>query len=243
MPLFDHFRPPLSLERRWESFHAAWSGSLADALNRVLPAGYFAEEQTHAGAGVEIDVATRESGAGSVAPGGNGPATATLAAPVWSPPAPAVTVPAVFADDFEVRVFQTATGPRLVAAIELVSPRNKDRPEARRAFAVKCASYLHQGISLIVGDILTERHANLHGEIMQLLGAAGAAHLPADGGLYAVAYRPVRREGREGIDVWPEPLALAAALPTLPLALNAEVCLPVDLEATYMDACRRRRLA
>ena len=96
---------------------------------------------------------------------------------------------------------------------------------------------------MIVGDIVTERHANLHGEIMQLLGAGGAAHLPADVGLYAVAYRPVRREGREEIEVWPEPLALAAALPTLPLALNAEVCLPVDLEATYMDACRRRRLA
>ena len=46
MPLLDHFHPPLSLERRWESFHAAWSGSLADALNRTLPAGYFAEELT-----------------------------------------------------------------------------------------------------------------------------------------------------------------------------------------------------
>jgi hypothetical protein len=34
-----------------------------------------------------------------------------------------------------------------------------------------------------------------------------------------------------------------AAVPMLPLALNAEVCLPVDLEATYTDACRRRRLA
>src|SRR5207302_6918246 len=60
MPLLDHFHPPLSLERRWESFHAAWTGSLADDLNRRLPAGYFAEEQTHAGPGVEIDVATRE---------------------------------------------------------------------------------------------------------------------------------------------------------------------------------------
>jgi hypothetical protein len=61
--------------------------------------------------------------------------------------------------------------------------------------------------------------------------------------LYAVAYRPVRREGREEIDLWPRALALGAALPVLPLALNAEVSLPVDLEATYMDACQRRRLA
>jgi hypothetical protein len=215
MPLLDHFRPPLSLERRWESFHAAWSGSLADALNRVLPEGYFAEEQTHAGAGVEIDVASFER-AGAAAGGPNGPATATRTAPVWSPPAPALTVPAVFADDFEVRVFHTATGPRLVAAIELVSPRNKDRPEARRAFAVKCASYLHQGISLIVIDIVTERHANLHHEVLQLLPAGAPATFPPEVSLYAVAYRPIRHGGREEIDVWPERLGLAATLPVLP---------------------------
>jgi hypothetical protein len=43
MPLLDHFHPPLSLERHWESFHAAWAGSLADALKRRLPEGYFAK--------------------------------------------------------------------------------------------------------------------------------------------------------------------------------------------------------
>jgi hypothetical protein len=241
MPLLDHFHPPLSLERRWEAFHAAWSGSLADALNRMLPAGYFAEEQTHAGAGVEIDVATLEGiAAGSRA---NGPTTATLPARVWSPPAPAFTFPAVFADDFEVRVFNTAAGPRLVAAIELISPRNKDRPEARRAFAVKCASYLHQGISLIIIDIVTERHANLHEEVMQLLPAGPSSDLLAGRPLYAVAYRPIRRDGREEIDLWPRPLAVGAPLPELPLALGAEDGLHVDLEATYSDACRRRRLA
>jgi hypothetical protein len=243
MPLLDHFHPPLSLERRWESFHAAWSGSLADALNRILPAGYFAEEQTHAGAGIEIDVATRERDAGTTGARANGPSTATLPAQVWSPPAPAATIPAVFADDFEVRVFNTDTGPRLVAAIELVSPRNKDRAEARRAFATKCASYLHQGISLIVLDIVTERHANLHHEVLQLLLVPAGSTPNTDVPLYAVAYRPVRREGRGEIDLWPEGLALGAPLPVLPLALNADVCLPVDLEATYMDACRRRRLA
>jgi hypothetical protein len=242
MPLLDHFHPPLSLERRWESFHAAWSGSLADALNRILPAGYFAEEQTHAGAGVEIDVATLERRGAAAESRSDGPAAATLPPQVWSPPAPALTVPAVFADDFEVRVFNTDTGPHLVAAIELVSPRNKDRPEARRAFAVKGASYLHQGISLIVIDIVTERHANLHQEVMRLLQGDASPPVPADVPLYAVAYRPIRRGEREEIDIWPELLALATRLPGLPLALNAEICLPVDLEATYMDACQRRRL-
>ncbi len=235
MPLLDHFHPPLSRERHWESFHAAWCGSLADALNRDLPPGYFAEEQTHAGASLEIDVATFEDGRPGAGGPGNGAATATR-------PAPALAVPAVFADDFEVRVFATRTGPKLVAALELVSPANKDRAETRRAFAVKCASYLHQGISLILLDIVTERLANLHNETLELLPAAAAGRLPADVSLYAVAYQPVRRAGRDEIDLWPHALALGAAMPVLPLALNAAVSVPVDLEATYRDACRRRRL-
>ena len=243
MPLLDHFRPPLSQERHWESFHAAWSGALADALNQQLPAGYFAEELTHAGDEVEIDVATFEGRAPAAVERGNGSATATAPAHTWSPPAPAFTIPNVFVDDFEVRVFATRTGPTLVAAIELVSPGNKDRPETRRAFAIKCASYLHQGISLIVIDIVTDRLANLHNEIMHLVRAAPAVLLPPELGLYAAAYRPIRRDGREEIDLWPCRLALAESLPKLPLVVNPEVILPVDLEATYMDACRRRRLA
>jgi hypothetical protein len=242
MPLLDHIHPPLSTERHWESLHASWSGSIADALNRQLPPGYFAEELTHAGATPEIDVATFERTGTVAIARGNGSATATLAASVWSPPVPALTFPAVFADDFEVRVFNTRSGPTLVAAIELASPANKDRPETRRAFAIKCASYLHQGVSLIVVDVVTERNANLHNEIMNLMTTNAESHLPTEATLYAVAYRPMRREGREEIDLWPKPLALAAPLPVLPLALNAEMCLPVDLEATYMDACRRRRL-
>ena len=75
MPLLDHFHPPLSQRRHWESFHSAWASTFADALNRDwLPAGYFAEEQTHAGAGVEIDVATMEGGQERATQGGNGPA-------------------------------------------------------------------------------------------------------------------------------------------------------------------------
>ncbi len=237
MPLLDHFHPPLSEERKWESFHAAWAGSLADDLNRRLPEGYFAEEHTHAGPGVEIDVATREEQE-AASQGGTAVATPPR---IWSPPAPAATIPAVFSDDVELHVFSTVSGPRLVAAIELVSPRNKDRAEARQAFAVKCASYLHQGVSLIVADIVTGRRANLHREILALLPGA-ADPLPADAVLYAVAYRPLRRDGAEQIDLWPARLAVGQTLPVLPLGLTAELCLPIDLEATYMDARGRRRL-
>jgi hypothetical protein len=149
----------------------------------------------------------------------------------------------VFPDTFEVRVFsEDPAGLRLVAGVELVSPRNKDRPDARRAFALKCGSYLVQSVNLIVLDAVTSRQANLHNEMMQLLAAPPAALLPADAGLYAVAYRPVLRNDRAEIDLWPALLAVGAALPLLPLGLTAELAVPLDLEATYTEACRRLRL-
>jgi hypothetical protein len=43
MPLLDHFHPPLTPVRAWESFHAMWATEVARTLNRrVLPKGYFA---------------------------------------------------------------------------------------------------------------------------------------------------------------------------------------------------------
>src|SRR4051794_16499206 len=49
-------------------------------------------------------------------------------------------------DLFEVRVLNVEGQPRLVAAMELISPANKDRPAHRETFAGKCAGYLRQGI-------------------------------------------------------------------------------------------------
>jgi hypothetical protein len=234
MPLLDHFHPPLFPRRHWESFHVTWAGAIADALNEtLLPDGYFAEEHAHAGARIEIDVATFEDQAP--------PANGAVATRTYAPPAPTVTVPTAFPDEFEVRVYEAEGGARLVAAVELVSPANKDREAHRRAFANKCAGYLAQGISLIVVDVVTSRQANLHADVLRQLGRDTDTGLPADAALYAVAYRPVVRGGAELIDVWTESLAVGRDLPALPLALSAELCLPIDLEATYVAACQRRR--
>ena len=78
MPLLDHFHPPLSAERRWESFLSSWATKLADALTeRWLPPGYIAEEHAHFGPSVEIDVATFEREASANGPGQGG-AVATV---------------------------------------------------------------------------------------------------------------------------------------------------------------------
>jgi hypothetical protein len=170
--------------------------------------------------------------------------TVTLQARVWAPPAPALVMPAVFPEDFEVLVFHSEGGNTLVGAIELVSPSNKDRSSQRRAFATKCASYLDQGVSLVLVDIVTNRNANLHNEVIDLMKVGDVFRLPSEGfDLYAVAYRPIKRHETEQIEIWPAPLILAQPLPVLPLALNAGLCLPIDLEATYEATCQRRRIA
>jgi hypothetical protein len=241
MPLLDHFRPPLSAERRWESFHSSWATKLADALTeRWLPPNYIAEEQAHLGAAVEIDVAAFEQEPSQVR--GDSGAVATLAPPAWTPPAADSVFSSVIPDTFEVRVLSTDTGPKLVAAIELISPGNKDRPAQRRAFAVKCASYLYQGISVIIVDIVTNRRANLHNDILRVMEAGDSPQLPAELSLYAAAYQPLRRNTDDEIKVWRVPLTLGQPLPTLPLGLAADLAVPVDFEATYTEACVRKRL-
>jgi hypothetical protein len=238
VPLLDHFHPPLFPRRHWESFHVTWAGAIADALNEdLLPEGYFAEEHAHAGARIEIDVATFAD-QNQKSPAANG----SVATRTYTPPAPPLVIPAAFPDEFEVRVYEAEGGARLVAAVELVSPANKDRDTHRAAFASKCAGYLAQGIALIVVDVVTSRTADLHADILRLLGRTADTGLPAGAGLYAVAYRPIVRAKTEQIESWPQALAVGHELPTLPLALSAELCLPIDLEATYTAACERRRL-
>lgn len=259
MPLLDHFHPPLYPMRRWESFHGQWAASIATALNRVLPAQYFAEIQLHVGSRVEVDVGTfdRDAAGRAVSRAVDTPdgaavgdsATATLpqaaALAQWSPPEPEFVMPAIYPDSVEVLIYNSEAV--LVGAIELISPGNKDRPESRRSFAAKCGTYLQQGVGLVTIDVVTERHANLHNELVHLFDLGDQFLLPPDP-LFAVGYRPIRKEVArdqplvEQTHVWPSVLRVGEKLPRLPLALDRKIVLPLDLEATYTDARQRSRL-
>lgn len=229
MTLHDHFPPPLSLRRHWHAFHGAWCTYLASHLNDQLPEGYFAEPNVQFG--VEIDVAAWEE---------DGIETASLPA-AWTLPSPTQTVPIAILNDLaEVLIYDREGGPTLAGAIELVSPANKDRPDHRDALVSNCASYLQQGVGLILVDVVTSRRTNLHEELLARLQATPEVPLVAD--LYAAAYRPVERDEQPCLDVWKETLALGRSLPTLPLWLKGNLCLPVDLDATYDRTCREQRI-
>jgi hypothetical protein len=238
MPLLDHFHPPLHGPRRWEGFHHSWATVIAQQLNEgILPPDYFAEPEISLGPELEIDVATLEL---------TRPGTGRTATTVWSPARPKIAAKVNFAhlDSYEIRVYQDLGGAELRAAIELVSPANKDRKGSRRTFAAKCAGYLRHGIGVIIVDVVTARSANLHAELFDTLAVkCGRAPWQAATGLYAVAYRAVTVRKLPRVEAWPESLALGAPLPTLPLWLTLDLCVPVRLEESYVKTCRSLRIS
>ena len=79
-------------------------------------------------------------------------------------------------------------------------------------------------------------------ETLRLMEMDPQYELPAETNLYAVAYRPVQRQGRGEIELWPATFGVGDALPTLPLRLTGDLFVPVDFETAYQEACRRRRM-
>ena len=244
MPLRDHFRSPLDDETQWEGFHGGWPMMIVTHLSRHLPRRYVAAPRVHSGAAVEIDVATYEKDAGgapalSESQGNGGVATA-----VWAPPRPtlAVTTDLPAQDDYEVRVYDSKRGRRLVAAVEIVSPASKDRPEHRFAFVAKCAALLQNRVCVAIVDLVTTRNFNLYGDLLAWLGQTDPGLDPEPPGLYAAACR-CRRTGEAWLlEGWAQPLGTGRPLPTLPLWLAEGLAVPLELEASYEETCRILRI-
>jgi hypothetical protein len=243
MPLLDHARLPATSKRSWEGFHSVWAAWITHDLNvKRLPAGYYAEPLTQAGALVEADVSTFQEDALAADGGDNG--GGGVATAVWAPPQPPVAVQVEFGnlDIYEVRIYDNEGTRALVAAIELISPANKDRPAHRQAFATKCAAYLQQSVSVVVVDPITERRANLHEEIAHYLSLGDDVIGAVTSELYAVAYRTAGVGTRMRLEAWPAALAIGTALPTLPLWIGPTRAVPLDLEASYAATCASLRI-
>jgi hypothetical protein len=240
MPLLDHFHPPLHGPRRWEGFHHSWATFIAQQLNQqTLPADYFAESEISLGPELEIDVATMELRSSN----GKDRVKETAG---WSPPRPKLTAKVDFAhlDSYEVLVYQDLGGAELRAAIELVSPANKDRAGSRRPFAAKCAGYLKHGIGVMIVDVVTAPSANLHKELFAVLDVKDRRRVwQSPTGLYATAYRAVAVRKNPRVEVWPETLKLGRALPEMPLWLSVDLCVPVRLEDSYIATCQSLRIS
>lgn len=240
MPLRDHFRPPVSKSASWEGFHGQWPAMIVQRLNPVLPAGYTAEPRVHLGPYFEIDVTAFEHAQPQAAAIEEGGGVATAA---WRATDPVLDVEADWPDqyEYEVLIFDRERDRRLVAAVELVSPANKDRPESRRALVTQCAALLRQGVGIALVDLVTTRRFNLYAELLDWIGqhdSLGEEFSPT----YAASLRFQKPAQRTRLQTWPYPLVVGQPLPTLPLWLAADLSVPLDLEASYEETCRQLRI-
>ncbi len=196
------------------------------------------EPRVHSGSYVEIDVAAFEKDEPFSPPardeGNGGVATA-----VWAPPKPSVAVETALPenDEYEVRIYDARHGRRLVAAIELVSPANKDRPEHRNVFVATCVALLRKGVAVSIVDLVTVRHFNLYAELLGFLGHGDPTLGAEPPNIYAASCRWVEKGKRSLLEAWSHILAVGQPLPTLPLWLAEKLVIPLDLEPSYEQAC------
>lgn len=239
MPLRDHFHSS-STYLKWEALHGGWPMMIAQRLNSLLPEEYIAQPSVRLGDMMEVDIATleRESGRHSVGRTEDDDGS-TVA--LWEPSKPIILLDTEFPEpsEYEVNIY-TQDEFRLVAAIELVSPSNKDRPENRKTFVNKCEALLKKDVSVTIVDLVTSRTANLYGELLAELDAQRTA--VSSSPIYAATCRGRRSGLRWWLETWEHELAIGAVLPILPLWLSEDFMVPLELEATYEETCRSLRI-
>jgi len=234
MPLRDHFRSPVNDSHSWDEIHGQWPGEIVRDLSTILPTGFRAAPRVHLGSAFEVDVSTYDLDSRNADTAASG--TSTLAAL-----APTLTVEADLTeqDEYEVRIYDVNRSRRLAAALEIVSPSIKDRPEGREVFVGKVASLLQQGVSVSPVDPVSVRQANLYAELLTLLGRSDPALAPTAPPLYAVTLRsrkPPKR--RPLLDAWFYPMTVGQTLPTLPIWLSPDLRVMLPLETSYQETCR-----
>ncbi len=136
--------------------------------------------------------------------------------------------------DPDTAIFVERAG-QLVAAIELISPRNKDRTIARASYLARYLGYLLDGVHLALVDV----HPRPRGFSFanQLASELDLAQPHLDPPL-AVSYRvgePASTGGRM-LAIWRRPMIVGAPIPDLPLPLDMTHSVGLDLEQTYARA-------
>ena len=91
-------------------------------------------------------------------------------------------------------------------------------------------------------DLVTARQFNLYAELLELIGQADAAFGPMPPPIYAATCRGRRIGQRPRLEFWAYTLVVGAALPTLPIWLQDDLAVSLDLEASYEETCQALRI-
>jgi hypothetical protein len=231
MPLHDW-----TDERGWDSVYPFWLAYLVEWIQPRLPEGYKAflggvPALTVAAGNGKPDVSVRQWGP---RPPAEGVATETAvgepdleaSVAIRLDPQPAVHV------DFH---------GQLIAAIEIVSPRNKDRADAKETYSGRYLGYLRLGVHLMLIDVLPRPKGYSFADT--ITGVLGLK-LPPLPPPFAVTYRvgevvPVGEDMGSLVGVWRRSLRVGQPLPSLPLPLSVHRAVAIDLEETYHRAATR----
>jgi hypothetical protein len=234
MPLHDW-----TDDRGWDSIHQLWINSLLFWLQARLPAGYraylgsvpglcIAAESGRPDLGVRAwQTAEQQGESAQSAVLTEGPQPDFQAVALLNPEPPAA-----------IHVFLQG---QLISAIELVSPRNKDRVSSREFYRNRYLGYLWSGVHLLLVDV---HRRPLGFSFAEAMAAELQCQFPVGLPPHAVSWNVggPTPEGGQFLDGWYRPLVVGQPLSTLPLALAAQKSLAIDLESTYSEAARRAYL-
>jgi hypothetical protein len=233
MPLHDW-----SDDRGWDSVHQLWINSLLYWVQERLPPGYRAYLGSVPGLSIGAEPGRPDLGVRTWKPSGQ--ETTAQSGAVIAVPEPDFKAVARLRPEPRPAVHVFCQG-QLVAAIELVSPRNKDRPSSREFYRNRYLSYLWSGVHLMLVDV---HRRPLGYSFPEAMAAEVECQFPVGLPPHVVSWNAggPTPEGRQFLDGWYRSLAVGESLPTLPLTLNTEQSLQIDLEGTYTEATRRAYL-
>ncbi|MBM4093173.1 MAG: DUF4058 family protein [Planctomycetes bacterium] len=219
----------------FHTFHTSWITELLRGLNNgLLPEGFYAMSEQVAGeTGADVLTlhATPSSGGSTDLPA---PGATTLAA---APPKVSFTM-SLSEEDICTRkrrslVIRHASGDRVVAYLEILSPGNKTSRAALERFLDKAVGVLNHGYHLLVIDLFPPGSfdpAGIHGEIWSQF-ARSDWRQPTDRPLTLAAYT-----GGVLPRAFVEPVGVGLEMPDMPLFLDEGDYVNVPLERTYRDA-------
>lgn len=234
MPAHDWTRVEAGV---FHAFHHGWIEEISRALNRgILPPQYYAlPEQVAAGFGPDVlalEMRCDESNSPGPAIENGGSPVSLLVSP------PEVRLTAETEMEYYRRkqshiAVRHASGDRLVAVVEVVSPGNKASRTALRSFLEKVAEFLERRIHLLILDLLppTPRDPQgIHGVIWEEITGEDYEAPPGEP-LTLAAY-----ESAANVRAYVEPLRTGSELRPMPLYLEPGGYVLLPLERAYTDA-------
>lgn len=225
MPIHDWTRVRAN---RFHDFHQGWTVGICNELNACrLPSGYFAMIEQKATPAKPDIISVEVQLLPGATPGG---------LRVDEVPPKARIVCRTEIDGYAKKANRTTIRDpegALVAAVEILSPGNKESWHAIDSFARKAIEFLDAGVHLLIVDLFPPSRRDpqgIHKVIWDRLRDEPFT-LPPDKPLTVAAYAA----GTETV-AYVEPVAVGDPLPDMPIFLTADRYVPCPLEAAYQTA-------